>query len=185
MRKTQTTRKLLATDLKLLENTQRWRRTYKGLTANLYAKIRERSKRNGRQNDEFTLAEFRAWLTSTNIHRLFRGWEKCGYETHRRPSVDRIDPLRGYTFDNMQVVTARENRVKGDAEKMVLWGKPVHQLSMSGVVLAKYPNIHTAMEITKINRNNISSVLHGKRKSAGGYRWEIIGNIYENKELLS
>ncbi len=85
----------------------------------------------------------------------------------------------------MQVITAKENRVKGDAEKMVLWGKPVHQLSMSGVVLAKYPNIHTAMEITHINRNNISSVLHGKRKSAGGYKWEIIGNIYENPELLN
>lgn len=98
--------------------------------------------------------------------------------------MDRIDPLGGYTFDNMQVITAKENRIKGDAEKMVLWGKPVHQISMSGVVLAKYPNIHTAMQITKINRNNISSVLHGKRKSAGGYKWEVIGNIYENKDLL-
>ena len=84
----------------------------------------------------------------------------------------------------MQVITAKENRVKGDAEKMVLWGKPVHQISMSGIVVAKYPNIHTAMEITGINRNNISSVLHGKRKSAGGYKWEDIGNIYENPELL-
>lgn len=74
----------------------------------------------------------------------------------------------------MQVITAKENRTKGDAEKMVLWGKPVHQLSMSGNVVAKYPNIHTAMEITGINRNNISSVLHGKRKTAGGFKWELL-----------
>lgn len=85
----------------------------------------------------------------------------------------------------MQVITAKENRIKGDAEKMVLWGKPIHQLSMSGTVVAKYPNIHMAMEITGINRNNISSVLHGKRKSAGGYKWEVIGNIWENPELIS
>lgn len=178
-------RRLLATDTKILENTRRWRRTYNGLVTNLYAKIRERSKRNGRQNHEFTLGEFKAFVAQTDIRRLYERWAKCGFQTDRRPSIDRIDALRGYTFDNMQVITAKENRVKGDAEKMVLWGKPVHQLSMSGVVLAKYPNIHTAMEITRINRNNISSVLHGKRKSAGGYKWEVIGNIYENPELLT
>lgn len=179
------TKKSLVTDLKLLENTRRWRRTYNGLVTNLYAKIRERSKRNGRQNDEFTLEEFKTFISRTDIRRLYERWAKCGYKTDRRPSVDRIDPLRGYTFDNMQVITAKENRIKGDKEKMVLWGKAIHQLSMQGIVVAKYPNIHTAMEITGINRNNISSVLHGKRKSAGGFNWEIIGNIYENKSLLT
>lgn len=93
--------------------------------------------------------------------------------------MDRIDCLLGYTFDNMQVITAQENRKKGDEEKIILWGKPVHQVSLSGNVVAKYPNIKKAMEMTGINRNNISSVLHGKRKTAGGYKWEIIGNIYE------
>lgn len=54
---------------------------------------------------------------------------------------------------------------------------------MSGVVVANYPNIDMAYKITKINRNNISSVLHGKRNKAGGFKWKF-GNIYENPELL-
>lgn len=175
----------MATDTKILENTRRWRLTYKGLTANLYAKIRERSKRNNRQNDEFTLAEFRAFLEATDIRRLFRRWERGNWSNKGRPSVDRIDCLLGYTFDNMQVITAQENRKKGDEEKIILWGKPIHQVSLSGNVVAKYPNIKKAMEMTGINRNNISSVLHGKRKTAGGFKWEVIGNIYENPELLA
>lgn len=150
----------------------------------MYAKVRERSRRNNKQNHEFTLGQFREWLLQTDIHRLFWRWQECGYKTDRRPSVDRIDPLRGYTFDNMQVITAKENRIKGDEEKMVLWGKPVCQISLSGIVVANYPNIDMAYQVTKINRNNISSVLHGKRKTAGGFKWKF-GNIYENPELLN
>lgn len=171
--------------MNILENTRRWRLTYKGLTANLYAKIRERSKRNNRQNNEFTLAEFRAFLETTDIHRLYKRWQKSDYKTDRRPSIDRIDPLRGYTFDNIQVITAEENRKKGDEEKIILWGIPVHQISMSGTIIAKYPSIKIASQITGINRNNISTVINKKRKSAGRYHWEIIGNIYENPELLN
>ena len=157
--------------MKLLENTRRWRRTYKGLTANLYAKIRERSKRNDRQNNEFTLAEFRTYLNTTDIHRLFKRWQECGYKTDRRPSVDRINPLKGYTFDNMQVITAKENRIKGDKEKLVLWGKRVYQSTLDGEDFAIYPSIKEAWLKTGISRNNISSVCNGKRKQAGGYKW--------------
>lgn len=176
-------KKLQETHLKILENTRRWRQTFKGLTANMYAKIRERSKRNNRPNDEFTLSEFRTWLEQTHIHRLYGRWKRSGYQTDRRPSVDRIDPLRGYSFDNMQVITAKENRKKGDEEKIVLWGKPICQISFSGTIIANYPNIKMASKITKINKNNISSVLNEKRKTAGGYVWKF-GNIYENPELL-
>ena len=97
-----------------------------------------------------------------------------------RPSIDRIDCLNGYQFQNMQILTAKRNRKKGDKEKIILWGKPVRQMDNNGVVVAKYPNIKKAMEITKINKNNISSVLNGKRKTAGGYCWE-----YESPDLLS
>lgn len=160
--------------MKILENTRRWRLSFKGLSANLYAKILERSRRNNKDNSQFTLAEFREWLSKTDIHRLYGRWKEYGYKTNQRPSVDRIDPLRGYTFDNIQIITAEENRKKGDEEKIILWGIPVHQISMSGTIIAKYPSIKVASQITGINRNNISTVINKKRKSAGGYHWEAI-----------
>ena len=165
-------KKLLVTPMNILENTKRWRRTYKGLTTNLYAKIQERSKRNDRYNDEFTLGEFKGWIAQTSINRLYEQWAKRGFKTDRRPSMDRINPLKGYTFDNMQVITAKENRIKGDKEKMALWGKRVYQSTLDGEVFAIYSSIKEAGLKTKINRNNISSVCNGKRKQAGGYGWD-------------
>lgn len=157
--------------MNILENTRRWRQTYKGLTANLYAKIRERSKRNNRQNDEYSLGEFRIWLKSTNFHDLFRKWEANAFVGDKRPSVDRINPLDGYRFENMQVITAQENRAKGDKEKLVLWGKRIYQSTLTKVDIAIFPSIKEASAKTGINRNNISSVLHRKRTKAGGYYW--------------
>lgn len=158
--------------MKILENTRRWRLTYKGLSANLYSKVRERSRRNDRRDENFTLAEFRAWLNTTNFSRLWERWKCNGYKSAERPSVDRKNCLDGYRFENMQIITSAGNRKKGDKEKIILWGKPVCQINLNDQMVAIYPNIKKAMEITGINRNNISSVLHGIRKTAGNYKWK-------------
>lgn len=59
--------------------------------------------------------EFTAWL---GIHymtfdRLFRAWEESGYERRLSPSVDRIDSSKGYTTDNMELVTNSVNCSRG------------------------------------------------------------------------
>ena len=167
--------------MKLLENTRRWRLTYKGLTANLYAKILERKRRDAKAHDEFTLESFRAWLVSTSIKSIYREWEESGFKKELRPSVDRVNPLIGYKFKNMQVITAQENRIKGDSEKLLLWGKTVVAIKDSRAWC--FPNIKSASERTGVNRNNISSVCNGKRKTAGGYKWEFQPGGLSGKEF--
>lgn len=127
-----------------------------------------------RQHDEFTLSEFRDWFKAHGGYGLWEKWRDSNYLAGLRPSVDRISCLDGYRFENIQLISAEANRRKGDEEKLILWGKPIRQINSKNQVVAIYPNIKKAMEITGVNRNNISSVLHGKRKSAGGYRWELI-----------
>lgn len=144
---------------------------------------RSRNKEYGKLS--FSLMEFRQWFEQ-NGNTVFNQWCMSSWEKEMRPSVDRINPLGKYTFENMQVLTAKENRKKGDHEKEILWGKAVRQEDMSGKLVALYPSIKIAVRATGFNQSLISMACNGLRKQTGGYKWSfVIGNIYEKPELLS
>lgn len=53
-------------------------------------------------------------------------------------------------------------------------GKPVHQIDMeTGVILYTWPNIKAAAQATGINRTSIWKAVHGYRKKAGGFYWQL------------
>ena len=53
---------------------------------------------------------FYQWaLESGEFHKLFEDYENNNYERKLSPSVDRIDPSKGYSFNNMEFVTMSEN----------------------------------------------------------------------------
>lgn len=54
--------------------------------------------------------DFYKWAkSSSEFHRLFDEWEKSGYKCGESPSVDRIDPNKGYIIGNMRWLSHREN----------------------------------------------------------------------------
>lgn len=54
--------------------------------------------------------DFYAWsLSDPAYNALFDAWAAAGYDRKLTPSVDRIDPKKGYTADNMEWVTHSEN----------------------------------------------------------------------------
>lgn len=151
------------------------RLTYKGVTADLFANMTTKSNENGGRykKDSFTLEQFRLWVKTTNFEKLFDTWKRNGHRRDDRPSVDRIDVLKGYSFGNMRITTCRDNYLKGFTEKTILFGRPVYQLSKNGKKLAKYESITIASLATGINRGNIGSCIVGRPKHsvAGGYKW--------------
>lgn len=61
-------------------------------------------KRRGKENN-VTLEEFREWCIKTDyIAKKGRGKNKC--------AIDRIDCTKGYTIDNMQIITNSQNGKK-------------------------------------------------------------------------
>ena len=60
--------------------------------------------------DILSREEFYEWALATpEFHRLFDGWVASGYKCGASPSVDRIDPTKGYVLSNMEWVTHSEN----------------------------------------------------------------------------
>jgi len=102
---------------KISQNT-RYRRTQKGLIITMYTSEIQSCKRRNVEPPNYTLKEFRKKLRSDeNFLRLFKEWKASGYETDLKPSGDRIDPTKGYTLDNLQIITWKENYDKGVLER--------------------------------------------------------------------
>lgn len=54
--------------------------------------------------------DFYEWaMASPEFHNLYDGWVSSNYKCGASPSVDRVDPSKGYTLDNMEWVTHSEN----------------------------------------------------------------------------
>ena len=65
-------------------------------------------------------ADFVKWtLEDRMFNMLFDEWERAGYDMKLTPSIDRLDSLHGYTFDNMGWITHSENSTRGCLSR---WG---------------------------------------------------------------
>ena len=90
----------MKTNLKLLENTRRYRKTKKGILTNIYNR---QIKKNIIVN--YTLKELHNYfLNNKKFNRLYNEWIKNNYEKQFIPSIDRIDCKKGYNFNNIQCI---------------------------------------------------------------------------------
>jgi len=153
---------------------QAYRRTYRGKITAMYDRIIFRGKINGKNNEYFTVQDFIRWLKENGYDARYKDWESSAYKKQLSPSVDRIDPLQGYTFKNMQLLTWEENRLKGNKEKLILWGKPIVQKDLSGNIINTFKSIKEAVEFTKTHQSAISRTINGGTKTANGFIWEYL-----------
>jgi hypothetical protein len=122
------------------------------------------------------------FLKNKKFKKLFKEWEERGYKYYDKPSIDRIDAYKGYTKENIQILSWKENRIKGDKEVAIKKHKPVIMLEMDGVtILNKFSSIKEAVAKTGLNQSLISHVCNGKRNHTGGYKFKF-GNIHEVKK---
>ena len=101
--------------------TKKYERTKKGKLMRLYRNMQSRV--NGVQKAKHHLYkgknlldkdEFYNWaLACREFHRLFEAWVESDYDRKLTPSVDRIDPSKGYEIGNMEWVTHSENSRRG------------------------------------------------------------------------
>lgn len=130
-------------------------------------KEQQRNKRNNRlvtlNGETKTLAEW-SEITGINHGVLWNRIFHLGWSIEKAFAT----PPHGNTYHKPRV------------DKM----KAVHQCDEDGNILATFASIKDASETTGINRSNISSVIHGRRKKAEGYYWEFATEGGMNSEFI-
>ena len=164
----------MKTDLQLLRNTAKYRKTKKGVLTNMYSQMRSR------HNVEFTLREFHSmFLNDLKFIRLFKEWIRCGYQKQLKPSVDRIDCKKHYSKKNINMMTWAENRFKQSSFDGKRGRKPAVLQLLGNKIMRKFQSQRHVVKELGILQGNLSSVLNGKRKFVNGYKF-----VYDNKDLL-
>ncbi len=82
----------------------------KGVIRVLYKTQKSHQKLRGHGTLPYTKAEFSNWVYENGYKSLYDKWVEVGNLSSRKPSVDRLNDYRGYSFDNMRLVTWIDNR---------------------------------------------------------------------------
>lgn len=150
------------------ESTIKYQKSPKGVLNIIYRNQLLRQKRRNIKVT-YTYEEFKnRYLNDEKYNSLYKQWVLSNYDKNMKPSFDRIDNKKCYSFDNLQIMTWGENNAKGRRECM----KSVRQYDLSGNYIKTYGSIIEASKKYNINKSNISACCKNKLHKTGGYIWK-------------
>ena len=83
----------------------------KGVVRVIYKTMKRNNKLRGFGEMPFSKEDLSSWLyNNNNFKNLYDNWIKSGKDSRSKPSVDRLDDFKGYQFDNMSLVTWKDNK---------------------------------------------------------------------------
>lgn len=154
-----------------------YQRTFKGLVYGIYNNQIKSSKKREHKPPTYSKSEFLGYCSmSDKFVRLYNEWVKSGYNKELVPSIDRLDDYKGYSLDNIQVITFRENYKK--AHRDMVEGrnnkrnKAVLQYDKQGNFIKEYHSVRQAGRELGISAGNISSACNGMYDTMGGFVWK-------------
>lgn len=144
----------------------------------VYSSVRYKSKRRGDAMPKFTKDELREWLFANGLESKWIAYLESGLDKNKKPSIDRINDYGVYEFSNMQLITWKENQIKG------VNGKKHHNAchnkqNMKKVGLVKsvndkcsiaFESLIECAEWLGVHKVSVSRVLCGSRKTIKGYK---------------
>lgn len=147
--------------------------TFTGKAQAMWRGIVGRTNGHGRYGDHYkklgrqiTREEFIAFVwRSKRYEKLYWQWHNSGFNSHLAPSVDRIDPTRGYSLQNIRIIAFGDNRAFALAKSGT--GATVAPLSVSNSSMADVrlntrllPKHHKALtSIAKRRKVSMSSLV--------------------------
>lgn len=157
-------------------------KTKKGKISDIYKIQIKASKQRGHNPPEYAKQELIDWcLSQLKFHVLYNAWLTSGFKKDLSPSCDRKDDSKGYSFDNIQLMTWKENYDKSRNDirsgKLIHGNKPHKPVTgthkVTGEVIS-FVSTKEAMRQTGISASSISGCCRKLKNklSAGGYKWK-------------
>ncbi len=167
------------TKLDVRANKTDYGKTEKGVIRVIYKTQVKANRDRGFGSLPYLKQELANWLYLNNFKVLYDEWVKSDYKKDSKPSVDRIDDLKGYSFDNIQLVTWFDNRHHqySDIVNGVGSGgkrcKPVKKLTGNKTLISTYVSYWSAVRDIGYSleyqiKNNV--------KCRNGFYWEYFNN---------
>ena len=131
-----------------------------------------RSKNRGHDKPTYTNSEFREWiLNESKYHTLYAEWEKNDYNKWLAPSVDRLDNTKTYSFDNIRIVSWKDNHISGNNSRK----RKIEQYDLELNLLNTYSGVREASRKIGKTHPAIVACCKGNYKQAYGFIWKYKG----------
>jgi len=176
---------------KLLDNTKKYRLTFRGVVNTIYNSQKQASKKRSHDAPDYSFEDLLLYCkNSRKFNILYQNWVDSKYNKKLKPSIDRIDDNVGYTMSNIFVntwygnISRASKSVKIGTNKFNSTRIEVVQFDKNGKKVNSFISIAEASRQTGVNASNIQNCIRGYKldknrpsgriniKTAGGYIWE-------------
>lgn len=163
-----------------------WSKTKIGVIKTIYSSQLDSSKRRNHPNPSYTQQEFIEWMQGQKLFDYYYdNWVNSGYKKAYKPSVDRLDDFKPYSFDNIQLTIVLGNQAHAIQDKQAGIGTQgkqtykVRAINLKTGEMEIFPSSSYAVKALAlrgipVNRQNIQKVCHGQRPQCGGFHWEYV-----------
>ena len=159
----------------------------------MYSNQVTHSKDRNHPRPSYTAKELKQWLLQQpNFSVLYEAYKNSGFKKHLVPSIDRLDPDKPYTFDNIQLLTWQENQERNAKVQGELTAMPTTVFDIkTGEELGRWSSIKQASVETKQDPKNVQRAVstinkYGRLNRVGGYgyvRTAELGRFTEDGKL--
>jgi hypothetical protein len=126
--------------------------TEKGVIRIIYKTQKRNCKIRKMNQPTYSKYELKEWLYNNGFKKLFDNWVNSNYQKKLKPSVDRIDDFKSYSFDNIQLGTWQDNHnhqvkdILNGVNKSGARCKPILQFYKNNLI-ARYVSYNSAKRV--------------------------------------
>ena len=149
-------------------------KTEKGVIRVIYKTQVLHSKRRGHQSPEYTKEQLSIWLYNNGFKELYDIWKNSNFNKKLKPSCDRQDDYKNYSFDNIKLTTWDNNNKNQITDRYMGRStsgkicKKLLQLDSNKNLIAEYVSFNSARRSMKYS---MERAIRSGRKDRNGFYW--------------